>query len=88
MWYTETLNVYVATSLDRNFLFSLRVARSQTRRSSSKAKHAINLKLVGGLPLGKSLSNVHTDEKDMQLLHEISHSLHVVLPQTIHFQCD
>ena len=38
--------------LDRNFLFFMVVARSQTKRAISKAKGAIHLELAGGLALG------------------------------------
>ena len=39
----DTLYAYIATSSDCNFSFIVGVARSQTKRSSSKAKCAIGL---------------------------------------------
>ena len=48
----ETLYACIATPLDRNFSFSMVVARSQTKRAISKAKRAIGLKLAGGLAVG------------------------------------
>ena len=42
----------IAMPLDRNFSFSMVVAQSETKRAISKAKHAIGLKLAGGLALG------------------------------------
>ena len=44
--------MYIATPLDRNFSIYMRVARLQTKRAISNAKHAIGLKLGGRLALG------------------------------------
>ena len=52
--YVETLYVCIAMPLDHNFMFSMVVARSQTKRAISKAKRVIGLKLAGGLALGVS----------------------------------
>ena len=41
----------IATPLDRNFSIIEGVARSQTKRSSSIAKHAMGLRLGGRLAL-------------------------------------
>ena len=46
--------MYIAMPLGRNFLFFVGVARLQTKRSSSYAKHAIGLKLEGSVELIKS----------------------------------
>ena len=44
--------MYIAMPLDCNFSFSMRVVRLQRKLTISKAKHAIGLKLAGGLALG------------------------------------
>ena len=56
--YVEMLYAYIATPLDRNFLIFMHVARLQTKRAISNAKHVIGLKLGGRLALGYSLSNI------------------------------
>ena len=40
--------MYIATPIDRNFSFSMVVARLQIKQTISEAKCAISLKLAGG----------------------------------------
>ena len=46
------LTSLILMPLDHNFSIFKRVARSQTKRAISNAKHAIGLKLEGRLALG------------------------------------
>ena len=50
--HTAAVRREVKSTVDRNFSIFMRVARSQTKRTISNAKHAIGLKLGGRLVLG------------------------------------